>query len=69
MYLNKNLLLDVIYTGSAWCINNFYVRLEKYVFLKCEQSEKTNLCVWYNETFAIKRAYDFGLIDKKWMEN
>jgi len=26
-------------------------------------------CCWYDETSAIKRAYDKGLIDKKWVEN
>ena len=39
--------------------------LEKYVLSKCEQSEKTNLCIWYSEISAIKQVYDFGLIDKK----
>jgi hypothetical protein len=29
---------------------------------------KKNLCVWYNETSGVKRAYDLGLIDKKWVE-
>ncbi|MFO7794864.1 MAG: uracil-DNA glycosylase [Promethearchaeati archaeon] len=28
-----------------------------------------NICRWYDETSAIKRAYDQGLIDKKWVEN
>lgn len=28
-----------------------------------------NFCRWYDETSAIKRAYDKGLIDKKWVEN
>ena len=28
-----------------------------------------NSCRWYDETSAIKRAYDKGLIDKKWVEN
>jgi len=31
--------------------------------------KKKNLCIWYNEAPVIKRVYDFGLIDKKWMEN
>jgi len=31
--------------------------------------EKKNLCVWYNETSGVKRAYDLGLIDLKWVEN
>lgn len=29
---------------------------------------KKNFCRWYDETSAIKRAYDKGLIDKKWVE-
>ena len=28
-----------------------------------------NFCRWYNETSGVKRAYDLGLIDKKWVEN
>ena len=28
-----------------------------------------NRCIWYNETSAIKRAYEKGLLDKKWVEN
>lgn len=28
-----------------------------------------NSCRWYDETSAIKRAYDKGLINKKWVEN
>jgi len=27
-----------------------------------------NVCRWYNETSGIKRAYDAGLIDRKWIE-
>ncbi len=27
------------------------------------------LCKWYNATSGVKRAYDLGLIDKKWVEN
>jgi len=27
-----------------------------------------NVCVWYNETSAMKRAYDAGRLDKKWLE-
>lgn len=27
-----------------------------------------NICRWYDETSAIKSAYDAGLIDKKWIE-
>jgi hypothetical protein len=30
---------------------------------------KKNFCVWYNETSGVKRAYDLGLIDKKWVQN
>ncbi len=30
---------------------------------------KKFFCRWYDETSAIKRAYDKGLIDKKWVEN
>jgi len=26
-------------------------------------------CQWYDETSAIKRAYNKGLIDRKWVEN
>ena len=26
------------------------------------------ICKWYNETSGIKRAYDKGLLDKKWIE-
>jgi hypothetical protein len=28
-----------------------------------------NVCVWYNETSAMKRAYDAGRLDKKWLED
>ena len=28
-----------------------------------------NFCKWYNETSGVKRAYDSGLIDKRWVEN
>ncbi|MCK4701797.1 uracil-DNA glycosylase [Candidatus Bathyarchaeota archaeon] len=27
-----------------------------------------NLCVWYNDSSGVKRAYDLGLIDRKWVE-
>lgn len=30
---------------------------------------KKKLCRWYDETSAMKRAYDKGLIDKKWVED
>ena len=30
---------------------------------------KKNLCCWYDETSAMKRAYDLGKIDQKWIEN
>ena len=29
---------------------------------------RKNFCRWYDETSAIKRAYDKGLIEKKWVE-
>ncbi|MEA3400003.1 MAG: uracil-DNA glycosylase [Armatimonadota bacterium] len=32
-------------------------------------SEERDLCRWYNETSAIKRAYDQGLIERKWVED
>ena len=31
--------------------------------------KEKDLCVWYNETSGVKRAYDLGLIDRKWVEN
>lgn len=30
--------------------------------------EKVKLCVWYNESSGVKRAYDVGLIDRRWVE-
>ena len=30
--------------------------------------EEKNVCRWYNETSGVKRAYDLGLINKKWVE-
>jgi len=27
-----------------------------------------NVCRWYNETSGMKRAYDRGLLDKRWVE-
>jgi len=30
---------------------------------------KTNFCRWYNETSGVKRAYDLGLIERKWVED
>ena len=30
---------------------------------------KMDFCRWYNETSGVKRAYDLGLIDKKWVED
>jgi len=27
-----------------------------------------NVCKWYDETSGMKRAYDKGLLDKKWIE-
>jgi len=31
--------------------------------------KKKDLCFWYNESSGVKRAYDLGLIDRKWVEN
>ncbi|NLO07464.1 MAG: uracil-DNA glycosylase [candidate division WS1 bacterium] len=31
--------------------------------------EQKNVCHWYDETSAMKRAYDAGLIDRKWIED
>ena len=31
--------------------------------------KRENLCKWYNTTSGVKRAYDLGLVDKKWVEN
>jgi len=31
--------------------------------------KRTNSCKWYNDTSGVKRAYDLGLIDKKWVED
>ena len=28
-----------------------------------------NLCIWYDQTSGMKRAYAQGLLDKKWIEN
>jgi len=28
-----------------------------------------NICKWYDESSGMKRAYDKGLLDKKWIEN
>lgn len=30
---------------------------------------RKNVCRWYDETSAIKRAYDEGKLDRKWVEN
>jgi len=27
-----------------------------------------NICTWYDETSGMKRAYDKGLLDTKWIE-
>jgi len=32
-------------------------------------SERKDVCRWYNETSAVKRAYDAGLIERKWVED
>ena len=31
--------------------------------------EKRRICRWYNETSGMKRAYDAGLLDRKWIED
>ena len=31
--------------------------------------KKKNVCVWYDGTSGMKRAYDRGLLDKKWIED
>lgn len=31
--------------------------------------KKKNVCRWYNSTSGMKRAYEKGLLDKKWIEN
>ncbi len=28
-----------------------------------------NYCTWYNKTSAMKRAFDNGLLDEKWVKN
>ena len=28
-----------------------------------------NVCVWYNSTSGMKRAYDAGRLDKHWIED
>ena len=33
------------------------------------EKEEKSLCPWYDQTSAIKRAYDKGEIDQKWVEN
>ena len=30
--------------------------------------KKQDVCRWYNETSGMKKAYDRGLLDKKWIE-
>ena len=30
---------------------------------------KKKLCVWYNESSGVKKSYDLGLIDGKWVES
>ena len=29
--------------------------------------QKGQVCVWYNNTSGMKRAYDAGLLDEKWL--
>jgi hypothetical protein len=36
--------------------------------VKMNNSSK-NACRWYDETSGMKRAYDKGLLDKKWIEH
>ena len=31
--------------------------------------EERDVCRWYNETSGVKRAYDAGLIERKWIED
>lgn len=33
------------------------------------EMRKKDMCVWYNESSGVKRAYDLGLIERKWVEN
>ena len=28
-----------------------------------------NVCVWYNDTSGMKRAYDAGRLDKHWLDD
>ncbi len=28
-----------------------------------------NVCIWYNETSGMKRAYDAGRLDRHWIED
>lgn len=35
---------------------------------KGKSMDRANVCRWYNESSGVKRAYDLGLIDKKWVE-
>jgi len=32
-------------------------------------SSERNVCIWYNETSGMKRAFDAGLLDRKWIED
>jgi hypothetical protein len=31
--------------------------------------KKRNICKWYDETSGLKRGFDKGLVDKKWVED
>ena len=31
--------------------------------------KRRTMCRWYNSTSGMKRAYDRGLLDKKWIED
>lgn len=33
-----------------------------------EGSHGKEVCRWYNHTSAMKRAYDAGMLDKKWID-
>ena len=35
---------------------------------KKEKKNRKNVCRWYDESSAMKRAYDRGLLDKRWIE-
>ena len=47
-------------------INVFYNKSEFRQVLA--NMKNRNVCKWYDETSGMKRAYDKGLLDKKWIE-